>query len=358
MPRATAKKFLAAANFLEVLAVFQSNEGSAMTVDVPEKIRYAKWKAADIAKAFREGRKPTPGGANEVHEPEVVAPTTPPQTYLQPESTSPPSIHRDTPPPGPLNDLPPSTPPQGQFGHLMPPSGFPDPKATPMSPGAWSTAATPGTPRDEWDSGSQAITPPKSSLRQTAFVSDEMEGMDEDVVEIHESAHSPSSSDSSKKVHFTPSVVGGLTPSTLHPNDPTVSPSHPPYDPMTSSGLPPGFIPSAPSFEQNDPSTQLSFPPGFVPSPHSPMTPLPPPPVIPSTGHFPTAPLPILSYPSPQVAYPPPAAATVTTTPEELSSATITKIQKHCRFAISALDYEDAEQARKELRTALQLLGG
>ncbi len=26
-----------------------------------EKVRYAKWKASDIAKAFREGRKPTPG---------------------------------------------------------------------------------------------------------------------------------------------------------------------------------------------------------------------------------------------------------------------------------------------------------
>ncbi|KAF9567013.1 DUF605-domain-containing protein, partial [Agrocybe pediades] len=56
--RSTAKKFLAAANFLEVLKTFpktlvsESNE---------EKIRYAKWKAADIGKAFREGRKPVPG---------------------------------------------------------------------------------------------------------------------------------------------------------------------------------------------------------------------------------------------------------------------------------------------------------
>jgi vacuolar protein sorting-associated protein VTA1 len=35
----------------------------------------------------------------------------------------------------------------------------------------------------------------------------------------------------------------------------------------------------------------------------------------------------------------------------------IAKVQKHCRFAISALEYEDAEQAKKELRTALEALG-
>jgi vacuolar protein sorting-associated protein VTA1 len=42
----------------------------------------------------------------------------------------------------------------------------------------------------------------------------------------------------------------------------------------------------------------------------------------------------------------------------ELTPALIVKAQKHCRFAISSLDYEDAEQARKELRAALALLGG
>lgn len=36
----------------------------------------------------------------------------------------------------------------------------------------------------------------------------------------------------------------------------------------------------------------------------------------------------------------------------------IARAQKHCRFAVSSLDYEDVEQARKELRAALKLLGG
>ena len=51
------------------------------------------------------------------------------------------------------------------------------------------------------------------------------------------------------------------------------------------------------------------------------------------------------------------AQATVTTPPEELSPKEIGKVQKHCRFAISALDYEDLATARKELRAALEMLG-
>ncbi|KAF8807848.1 DUF605-domain-containing protein, partial [Phlegmacium glaucopus] len=56
--RSTAKKFLAAVNFLEILKTFPKSDISESN---EEKIRYAKWKAADIAKAFREGRKPAPG---------------------------------------------------------------------------------------------------------------------------------------------------------------------------------------------------------------------------------------------------------------------------------------------------------
>lgn len=44
--------------------------------------------------------------------------------------------------------------------------------------------------------------------------------------------------------------------------------------------------------------------------------------------------------------------------PVELTPGLISKAQKHCRFAISALDYEDAETAKKELRAALAMLGG
>ena len=55
---------------------------------------------------------------------------------------------------------------------------------------------------------------------------------------------------------------------------------------------------------------------------------------------------------------PPPPPIPVQEDPVELTPGIITKAQKHCRFAISALNYDDAEQAKKELRAALSLLGG
>jgi vacuolar protein sorting-associated protein VTA1 len=44
--------------------------------------------------------------------------------------------------------------------------------------------------------------------------------------------------------------------------------------------------------------------------------------------------------------------------PVDLTPDVIAKAQKHARFAISCLDYDDLEQARTELRTALAILGG
>lgn len=35
----------------------------------------------------------------------------------------------------------------------------------------------------------------------------------------------------------------------------------------------------------------------------------------------------------------------------------VAQMQKHCRWAISALNYDDFETARKELRLALAMLG-
>ena len=44
--------------------------------------------------------------------------------------------------------------------------------------------------------------------------------------------------------------------------------------------------------------------------------------------------------------------------PANVDPTTIATAQKHAKWAISALNYEDLETARKELRLALQLIGG
>lgn len=315
---ATAKKFLAAANFLEVLNTFTQSSDATTTINVPEKIRYSKWKTVDITRAFREGRRPTPGAPGEAEE-----------EQSPPEPTSPPAIHRSTPPPGPIADFPPPSPPvEASFGG--PHQGFAGPEDGPMSPSAWSTVATPGTPEHPHPSMSPGA-PPQSALRQ-AWVSEELEDGGDD----EGGAGSPTSS-GTKTVRFTPSVSGGLTPSVVQPpHEPFAAPSSPPHAPHD-------FFPTAPDF-----APELPPPPSFVaPQPFV------PPHVLHQAA---PPPLPVLSYPP--VQHPPVAQATITNPPGELSPREIAKVQKHCRFAISALDYEDQETARKELRAALAMLGG
>ncbi|KAG0170456.1 hypothetical protein DFQ28_002078 [Apophysomyces sp. BC1034] len=57
----TAKNFLAASIFLELLKTFGELDPEASDQVVEEKIKYSKWKATDIMKALREGRTPTAG---------------------------------------------------------------------------------------------------------------------------------------------------------------------------------------------------------------------------------------------------------------------------------------------------------
>ncbi|KXS18642.1 DUF605-domain-containing protein [Gonapodya prolifera JEL478] len=55
----TARKFFAAKLFLETLNIWGELED-----EIQQKLSYARWKAVDIEKALKEGRKPTPGPAN------------------------------------------------------------------------------------------------------------------------------------------------------------------------------------------------------------------------------------------------------------------------------------------------------
>lgn len=58
--KTTALSFYAAMCFLQVCTVF-----GPLTTDLQDRLRYAKWKASDISKALREGRKPVPGAPGE-----------------------------------------------------------------------------------------------------------------------------------------------------------------------------------------------------------------------------------------------------------------------------------------------------
>ncbi|ORZ23357.1 Vta1 like-domain-containing protein [Absidia repens] len=96
----TAKTFLAASVFLELLKTFGD-----LDAEVEAKIKYAKWKAADIIKALREGRVPTPDE---------------PSTQAQPQL---PSAISDFPSPPSNFTAPLAGQSNNQSGQISPPSG-------------------------------------------------------------------------------------------------------------------------------------------------------------------------------------------------------------------------------------------
>ena len=64
--KSTARTFYAAATFFEILQQFDDETSDAeVTKEEEERRVYAKWKATEILKAIREGRKPAPGAYGE-----------------------------------------------------------------------------------------------------------------------------------------------------------------------------------------------------------------------------------------------------------------------------------------------------
>jgi vacuolar protein sorting-associated protein VTA1 len=260
------------------------------------------------------------------------------------------------------------------------------------TPGSWSTAATPGsgsTPQENMDTPQSPTMQKGKGKERSGSGSSSGSGhgglllKPDGLGNVNSASHiaasnlsRPGSNENGKKsVHFTPSV-GGLSSTD---GTPPVSPTHPsgtphapwnaPSGPVPYHGtdLPLGFVPGP-----NQPTfTPGAYQPPFHESPqpphgglHASAPPLPPapggiygsaPPLPPHTPTPVVPPPPTFVTPPTLLSPPPPPPPE----PEvELTPIVIAKAQKHCRFAISALDYEDAEQARRELRAALAVLGG
>ncbi|TEB38874.1 DUF605-domain-containing protein [Coprinellus micaceus] len=146
--RSTAKKFLAAANFLETLKTFSSIDISESNL---EKIKYAKWKATDIAKAFREGRKPIPGPPGWAEEREVANQL----TALEPGPSDSHSLSL------------PSAPTKSASSGRVSPERSPPPRARSKSPTSDSTKSTSTSPRYHDGDWSTTAVPNTSVLNIT-----------------------------------------------------------------------------------------------------------------------------------------------------------------------------------------------
>ncbi|KAI8917081.1 Vta1 like-domain-containing protein [Powellomyces hirtus] len=125
----TAKTFLAASMFLELLKVFGE-----IDTEVKDKVRYSKFKAADIIKAIREGRTPTPGIPGEERDDAVDGgqPTAADEPHPDFGSPYDPSFDPAA--------IPPRTPTNFEPNSYPPPGGTPY-SATPPSTHSYPTSA-------------------------------------------------------------------------------------------------------------------------------------------------------------------------------------------------------------------------
>lgn len=110
----TAKSFYAAASFIEILQQFYTDDDESEEREEERKrIVYSKWKATEILKAFKEGRRPTPGGYGEQSDDaptEIIEEAQPPSTRPPPPFTpSMPSSPPSTQTSGPVPIAPPDS---------------------------------------------------------------------------------------------------------------------------------------------------------------------------------------------------------------------------------------------------------
>lgn len=309
--RITAKKFYAASNFLQILKVFPKTDvsesvsrhqlpfSSPLIVQNEDKIRYAKWKAADISKAFREGRRPTPGPVGQKEDS---------VSFEQPGASSDSNKLMHQPATQAVYDIHDESP-----------------------------TRDPHSLRSEGNGSSTNSTSISSPQQEKAWVSDDVEEMS-----------SPSSL-------LQPSTIeASERQGSLERNDQTQFSTASNFNPFLEHS---SKVPSQAEVYQSPSSI-------CAPSPR-----ISPPPSIPEAGTSSPAscsPMNLLHvYPDQSASncLPPKSSARCVTasippSSMELAPEFIAKAQKHCRFAISSLDYEDVEQAKKELRTALALLGG
>lgn len=300
----TASTFDAALTFFNLVNIW----GPADT-ETQQKIKYAKWNAARITKAIKEGKDPNESNPKK----EDLPPQQPALDPTDPEvqAFGSPS-EQQTFKPVTVEDAPDPDLPHGPAVLSLPSAPDDDELKLPSAPG-YGDQAAPDTLPGYFD-------PPPS-------------------------LPSPVSPPSQDPLNFTPSA---------------------PSAPQTWTPTPP----AASSFQP--PSSAPSGPPTFAPSPSSTAAVVPPPTSPPTNPNFTNMPPPSANVSRPIV--PPPtnigssgAAPVASGGPNWASQpvvvnftaddAAMSQAQKHAKWAISALNFEDVPTAVRELRRALETLG-
>ncbi|PSK60660.1 Vacuolar protein sorting-associated protein VTA1 [Elsinoe australis] len=298
----TIDTFQAASTFLELLSIWTNP----LDAETSSKIKYAKYHALRIAKALKAGEDPNASN--------------------------------------PKDDIPQvATPGGGAPGDEM----QIDSLQSPTSSAAYQAPTVESAPESMLPSQTASI--PQAGPAIVPPPAPEPAKAEPDVSPI-EPADATRSRHGSLGGGFFPAAPSSFTSEPTGPAVPTAQPDIPPANTQTAAPVVP---PSAPPpqdmqspqdfYTQNPPQQPQTFSPPPAPVPHHstlPSASAPPPQPIPQAA-------PVLQQP-----FQPTAAAAYRTDDESVAQA-----QKHAKWAISALNFEDVNTAVKELRIALQSLG-
>ncbi|KAJ2973861.1 hypothetical protein NUW58_g8831 [Xylaria curta] len=320
----TASTFEAAATFFQLVNIWGQPEP-----ETQEKIKYAKWNAARILKAIKEGKDPNESNPKQ-EEPKPEAGTPPPLDPNDPEVQL---ISSTQPRPATIEDVPDD-------------GGVPHGLTSSYS----LNAAAP-------------VSAPNSPLPPTASVADPVSPIaPPDVPAQEPGSYFPSASSDQAPLDL-PSTTSMPAPgSTGHggfippPDIPSPSSHHPTIPPPSVSYASPG-VPSSPQdFYHPHPQYQTAPAPPVVPPQHYTPSQAPP---APHNYHTPYS-QPVVPKAAP--AQPPPPAQQYSnssgpTGPYNYDDMAMQQAQKHAKWAISALNFEDVPTAVRELQAALATLG-
>jgi len=284
--RQTADTFDAAATFFELL-----REWGDLEPEWAQKIKFAKWNAARILKAIREGKDPNESNPK-VQEDKEGGDEAAAGLGLDPNDPD-------------VREITSGMSPQPANVQDVPDAGEPLPSVEPPKPSA---------PEDYFPAGPHPPAPVSPLSGGSPSVPTAPSAAPEGPPSVNSIPPGPSPT--------IPTKLPGV-------NSPTIPTKLPPdFTPPASLGSP--ALPS--SYSQQPPPTV----PTFAPQP----APVPAPAPVPIASHVPPPPVP--------VAAPPPTTA---------HYKDLNKAQKHAKFAISALNFEDVPTAVQELRNALASLG-
>ncbi|KAH6638062.1 Vta1 like-domain-containing protein [Boeremia exigua] len=337
---ATADTLMAASTFLDVLGVWKKDDP-----EIASKTKYAKYHALRIIKAIKAGEDPN--ATNPVREQEQQPPTPP---LLDPTDPDVQRINQSTSqPPAPDTYQPyvesaPNT-------DAQPSPSFSAPKVSPPPNLPTVPSGYTSNAHDDVSPISQPATSRQGSVVSVGggyfprtdapptFTSDNTAPSLPTAPSIVDDPLTSSLGNPDVAMGSTPQASGVPDPSAFYQN-----PASPPLvtQPPQASPLNPYASPPQ--------RPQQHFP---APSPQPPQQPYHMPQTIAPSQQYSSAPR---QNPSAQLAAPPPQVASSSGTFRD-DEESIRQAQKHAKWAISALNFDDAATAVKELRIALQALG-